>query len=112
MCKGGCRHLPAVCGSELFPWPAAPQHVTASIASAFAPAIDLQCSNPSGFVLVSCDNCSEIGLSRSQVRDSGPGRVGRVANHGGENPPQLAASLNSSGEANGNCAKWLRLFFF
>lgn len=28
------------------------------------------------------------------------------------NPPQLAASLNRSGEANGNCAKWSQLFFF
>ena len=112
VCRGGCRYLLAVCDSELFPWPAAPRCGTASTALAFAPAIDLQCSNPSGFVLVSCDNCSEIGLSRSQVWDPGPGRAGEVANHGGEIPPQLAASLNSSGEADGNRAKWLRLFSF
>ena len=37
---------------------------------------------------------------------------GRLLTTGGEIPPQLAASLNSSGEADGNRAKWLRLFSF
>lgn len=48
--------LLCVCDSELFPWPPAPQRITASAASALAPAVDLQRSNPSGFVLVSCDS--------------------------------------------------------